>query len=393
MEMLPVKTLDDINTLDRMVQELTSKLSYPMGSILKIAARYLPNYGIEISDENRGELERLSLTNYFSCWGRAAKVTLEAIKKATRDAGFPVDNSDLNDEVGKMTVDVLINMARADKTKQFLLTDIGAGDGETTGAVFDAICNEEAFELAERCEFMLIEPSEENLWNAVNNLREHRINTEHKVNITTVGGTNHNFLRRLRSEESDIVYSSAVFHHMIFPTYLDTLREGLASDGVLVIGDWYTTIFKHPAFVAEILKNLDIDKMGYAQFQSLFNCSDGDEKELCRQMDRDEIITNFRMLRYIVAIGQEFLKIPVENRDEFLEGHCAFEDRKADLESKGFVTDLKALTEHPGFLGMQSNVRNVDPYGAAKVGAFAKSFPPPKVMEGAPAKERPRLTA
>jgi hypothetical protein len=372
MDFLPVRKLDDILALDKMVQELTCKLSYPMGSLLKIAGRYLPNFGIEVTDQNRAELERSSLTNYFSCWGRAAKVTLEAIKKATTDAGFPVNNSHLNDEVGKMTVDVLMNLARADKTRQFMLTDIGAGDGETTAAVFDAMCNEGAFDLAERCEFLLVEPSEENLWNASKNLRDHRINQEHKVRIATVGGTNHNFLGRIKDGESDVIYSSAVFHHMIFPTYLDRLREGLAADGVLVVGDWYTTIFKHPAFVAEILRNLDIDKPGYAEFLSLFKCSEGDEKRLTQHMDRDEIITNFRMLRYIVTIGQEFQKIPVENRDEFLEGHCSFEDRKVDLESKGFMTEMKQLSGHHGFSKMHTNVRNVDPYGAAKVGAFAK---------------------
>ncbi|NYZ73700.1 hypothetical protein H0O00_01005 [Candidatus Micrarchaeota archaeon] len=390
MEMLRVRTIEDVVILDGFVQGITRGLSYPTGSLLKISAHYLPNFGFELSDDNQAGFEALSLKKYFEGWERAAKVTLDTIKEATRKAGFPVDNSHLNVEVGKIVVELLMNLAKADKTRQFFLTDIGSGDGETTSAVLDAICNEGAFELAERCEFMLVEPSGENAWNAVNSLKGngkdkkgHRINKEHKVSITMVSGTNHDFLGRLNEGESDIIYSNAVFHHMIFPTYLDTLREGLAADGVLVIGDWYTTIFKHPALIAEILEDLGIDKVKLGEFRSLFNCSEGDEKKVYAGEDmRDEIITNYRMKHYIVGIGNAFLTIPEENRDEFLEGHCAFKDRKEDLEKKGFVTDSEALGEHPAFGGIKNNVRDVDPYGAAKVGAFAKAAKPPAAANG-----------
>jgi hypothetical protein len=170
-----------------------------------------------------------------------------------------------------------------------------------------------------------------------------------------------------------VVISSAVFHHMIFPTYLDVIRENLAADGVLVIGDWYTTVFSHPALVAEILKDLNVEKKGLTQFQTLFNVSDGDAKGICDRMDRDSIITDYRMQRYIIAIGKEFQKIAPEHRDEFLEGHVSYNERKEDLERSGFTTDISGLKDHPGFAKLSSNVRNVDPYGAAKVGAFVKS--------------------
>ncbi len=393
MSVLSVRSMGDIRALDNMLHELTGGLSYPMGSLLKISSHYLPNFGIELTDENRPEIERESLGNYFSCWGRAAKVTLEAIKKATRDAGFPVDNSDLNNHVGEMTVEILLSMADRDTARQFTLLDIGAGDGETTAAVLDAMCNQNAYQLAERCQFVLIEPSEENVWNAVRNLKDHRIKQKVRApRITTIGGTDHDFIGRMRPGEFDLVYSSAVFHHMIFPTYLDTVRQGMREDGVLVVGDWYTTIFKHPAFIAEILLHLNIDKTSYIQFQSLFNCSDGDEKKLCEGMDRNDIITNYRMLRYIVQIGREFLQIPPENRDEFLEGHCSFGERKADLESRGFIPDMKALKEsgHPGFATLETNIKNVDPYGAAKVAAFGR-IPEKALARQAP--ERPKQAA
>jgi len=373
--MQPVNSIGDIDALDDIVRGLTAKLSYPMGSLLKIAGRYLHNYCIEITDDNRKLIEESSLTKYLEGWATAAKVTLDAIKKATREAGFPVDNSDLNEYVGKMTVEILLEMAKYDKTRVFRITDLGAGDGETTGAVLDALDNENADELIERCQFTLIEPSEENLWNAVNNLKKHRVSKEHKIDITTIGGTNHNFLRRMRSDECDVVISSAVFHHMILPTYLGTIEQSLAADGVLVVGDWYTTIFRHPAFVADILSQLGMDTRAYHQFQSLFDVCDGDEKVLPMQlgMNSDEIITDYRMLRYILAIGKEFQGIPPENRDEFLEGHCSFAEREQDLKDAGFTTDVKQLKEeHKGFAGMESNMRNIDPYGAARVFGVAK---------------------
>lgn len=392
-------SIGDIVALDEMFREITAGLRYPSGSILKIAGRYLKNYGIEITADNREAIEAESLTNYFSCWGRSTDKTHDAIKAATLEAGFPVDNSDLNAHVGKMTVEVLRRKAKRDATREFNIIDVGAGTGETTLAVFDALADAHEFELAERCDFMALEPSEDTLWSAVNSLRKHRV----KARITTIGGTNHSFLDRLKPGDADVIISSAVFHHMIFPSYLGTLREALADDGVLVIGDWYTSVFSHPAFIAEILRDLGIDRNKYMEFQLLFDCSDGDEKRLSKGMDRDEIITNYRMIRYIVAIGAKFLEIPPENRDEFLEGHCAFHERESDLNGAGFVTDHGTLIEgrHPGFtvleehegprfMDMRTNVRNVDPYGAAKVVAAAKKAFKPETAQPAGKKEKPK---
>jgi len=371
--MQPVNTKEDILELDAMVQGLVSKLSYPMGSILKIAGRYLNNWKIEVSDDNQKELEKMSLERYFDSWGKASKETLVAIKTATKDAYFEVDNSTLNEHVGKMAVEVLAEMAKKDKDRQIRIVDIGAGDGETTGAVFDAIVNQEAFELAERCRFILIEPSEDNIHNAAKNLKKHRISHHHRPKFTTIGCDNHNFLEELKEERYDMVISSAVFHHMIFPGFLDQISGSLAKDGVLVFGDWYTSIFRHPAFVAEILQKLDIDKAGLSQFTSLFDISEGDAKNFRKGLDPDEIINNYRMEKYIMLIGKEFLKIPPENRDEFLEGHVAFEERTEDLEKKGFATDIKELKEnHAGFCHMDSNIRSLDPHGAARVFGVAK---------------------
>ena len=369
----PVKTIDDITTLDAMAQEATSKLIYPMGSLLKISGHYLSNFCIEIPVGIKPGIEKLSLQKYFDGWKRAGKLTMDAIKTATREAGFPLDNSNLNEHVGKMTVEVLRAMAEHDKTKTFTIVDIGAGEGETTRAVFDAILHLEAFELAERCEFILIEPSKTNLMAASDTLEEHGVHAVHPIPFSIIGKTNHDFLGRLKDGSVDMAISSAVFHHMIFPSYLSVINECLVEGGVLVVGDWYTSVFNHPALVAEILEELDIERDQLKRFQSIFDVSPGEAKDLSSKLNADERYTNKRMRKYIVAIGQKFLKIPPEQRDEFLEGHTSYHERKQDLDRSGFLTDFKDLKGHPGFSKLSANVRDLEPYGAAKVGAFVKS--------------------
>lgn len=392
-EAMPVKAIDDLKGLDNLVHDICEGIRHPIGSIFRVPWQYLRNWGVEVDTDNAHQIEKLSIESYQKEWERSINETYAAIKAATIGAGFRKDNRDLNDAVGSLAMNAVWGMMDADPTREFKIADIGAGEGETTIAVLDymRLGIEQGRinpEILERCKFELIEPSPDALFNpgkegeggAYQRLRGHPIRKHGKLNFTLIGNETHEFLAEMTSGNFDMVLSSAVFHHMTFPTYLDLVEDGLKDDGVLVIGDWYTRIWQYPVFVADVLQALNMDPGRLREFKQLFSIKEGDLELRLRELnesDERELTTYKLMIDFVVKIGNEFLRnnIPPESRLFFLEGHEGFEDRLGKIKDAGFEHEMRELREkHAGFVHMFSNRVDLEPdkkcaraFAAAKI--------------------------
>jgi SAM-dependent methyltransferase len=389
-------SIPELEALDAKVTAICSRLDYQIGSIFRIAGQYLKNWGVDITDENRAWIEQRSLQAYYEEWKRTTEATHDAIQAAAEMADFEVGNRQLNAEVGVVAVEILADMMGGEVDREFKICDIGAGTGETTIAVLDelAFLGDLGWQMCEKCKFELIEPSFTALTKAVQKLESHRINKHVEVNFVPIGKATHEFLNEMQLGNFDVIMSSAVFHHMSFPTYLKSIREALAADGVVIVGDWYTTIWKHPAFVAEVLKKLGIGRDELMDFQLLFDVDEGDARAFEKTLTPDQVSTNRKMEDYVLKIRNEFLRIPEDIRARFLEGHEAVEDRTEKMEDSGLTMDLKELKEkHSGFMNMTSNIRRLGPDGAATVMAGGKT--PMKIpkKKAAQKKEKGRVAA
>jgi|GEM_PF-1146572 len=404
-EAMPIKAVKDLEGLDSLVQDICRGISHPIGSIFRVPWQYLVNWGVGVTEDNAHHIEKLSIKSYQEEWERSIKETYTAIRDATIGAGFRKDNRDLNDAVGSLATNALWGMMEADPTREFKVVDIGAGEGETTIAVLDFIrlaIEQETIspDILERCKFELVEPSPEALFNpgkegeggAYQRLRHHPIRKYGKLNFTLIGSETHEFLSEMTPGNFDMVISSAVFHHMTFPTYLDLIEDSVKDDGVLVVGDWYTRIWKYPVFVADVLQRLNMDSDRLREFRQLFGIKEGDLELRLKELNEEEEkeLTTYRlMIDFVVDMGNRFISnnIPPESRLFFLEGHEGYEDRIEKVTDAGFVYGLKELrkNEHPGFMNMLSNRIDLEPdkrcaraFAAAKLPGRKKKRRPSK---------------
>lgn len=355
-----VKTIPELENLDKALTEICADLGYFPGSLFRIAWQYLANWGVGVTEENRPWIENRSNQSYYEEWLRSTDESIDAIKEATKKAGLEKGNPDLNSGVGRLALDILLSMD--DSERDFRICDIGAGEGETTKAMLDFMTlSEDGLKLAKRCHFTLLDPSRENLYKADRMVDSHIINKDNTIRYRTIRD-NHTFLEELKDKTYDMIISNAVFHHMSFPTYLYQIEESLAEDGVVVIGDWYTTIWKHPVFVAEILKKLGISDENLYRFEYGFGIGKGDAHLIERELEPHQVEANRQMIDYEVAIGREFQGVAPVQRLFFLEAHESLEDRLHNIKETDLVTDIAELKEkHKGFVKIDASVRRLYP--------------------------------
>jgi hypothetical protein len=360
-----VNSIDQLEKLDQWFCQLCEGLSYKPGNIFRIAGQYLKNWGITVTDDNKGWLEEMSLLSYKHEWKGASPSTLEAIRVAGTRAGLTLGNEELNEILAEMATDVLLGMD--DGQRRFVIGDVGAGTGDTSMAILDDLSKtREGRELMRRCHFYLLEPAFDEMTRAKGALEGFRIGLEEfnfEIGHTMVNQTMETHFPMLpRGPMFDLLVSNAVFHHMTFPTYLGRIYEKLADDGVAVIGDWHTTIWQYPAFVVPILVDLGMDGQKLQEFKTRFEIREADRGQYEKQLKDHQVAANSAMYEFEGYLGQEFQSLKPEERLYFLEAHESLGDRLGKMRECGFCVDMSELKEkHKGFVRMQRNIKELYP--------------------------------
>jgi len=373
-------------TLDSDVREIfdylekRAGLSIPPGSIFRVAYQYMRNYGIEITDENRRRIEALSLESYHNEWDDSDSTNNKAIERAIGNACISIGNIGLNGAVADMAVGILVSMkeSAAGGSRQFNILDIGAGTGDTTLALMDEMAEtKEGRELAEACRFILLEPSKKRLEEAQVNLHDNsklnckdgvfkgkvldRCTAVKKSLEETLAGTDRG---GSAMEKIDMVISSAALHHMSFPTYLSRLRERLAEDGVMVIGDWHNNLFTIPLNIINLLRELvdddDAAEPCLRQLKILLRARDEDERHFNQSLSEPQRTANDMFQRYVASLGREIkpYRQRLVSKPCFIEALESVEDSMQKLKEHGFEIDINELRKsHRGFARIDRNIR------------------------------------
>ncbi len=354
-------TVPELEALERRFQEICSELVYRPGSLFRLASQYLPAWGIGAAPGNEEYIETRSCSSYYDEWKRGTKESNDAIKRAGDNARLPYSNPDLNLELGMMAAEIIHAMA-AHKDR-IVVADMGAGAGDTTAAVLDFLDMADGDgSVVSKCHFYLLEPSLSRLAEAKKVLESHSVNSKAQVAFTLVASNHRTHMPMLADGAFDMVVTNAVCHHMSFPTYLHQIREKLAGDGVLVMGDWYTPMWKHPAFVLELLRELGMSREGMERFEFLFGIKKGDMRRLEGELEPYQRESIRMMIEFEVHIATEFRRVPEESRLFFLEAHETLEDRLAKMAEAGFETDLDELrARHRDFARTDRTIMNLFP--------------------------------
>lgn len=355
------KEIRDLESIDENVADITKDLSMQPGSVFRVACQYLENWGVQIAPENIEWIKETALQSYMKEYEGTGEEINAAIRRAIVATGLASRSGDeegdiiLNRNIGGMAVNHLL--AIHEGKKKFIICDIGAGDGGTTVAILDGLARtEETMELASFCEFHLIEPSFKRIKSAVEDrLEKHPVKVKYSIHT----GTHEEFVPMRKDGTVDMIVSSAVYHHMPFPDYLDDLYDVLSPDGVLVMGDWFYNIFEHPARIIPLLEDLGLTKKNMDRFRNYFGIP-FDTKEINKNLTTEQERTNRKFRKYTSSLAEELGKIG--KIQYFIEGYELVSERMEKMRQAGFETDISELREkHRAFTRTISNVRKIYP--------------------------------
>lgn len=251
--------------------------------------------------------------------------------------------------LASMALAVIEEMSKSGAGKKIRILDIGAGDGKTTIAVLDQMKSMGQESLAEHCKFILLDPSPVALASAHTRIGD-------RGTILPIGGTLEDYLEE-DPRPMDMVISNAVFHHFSFPTFLGRIREKLAEDGVMVVGDWHTTIWSQPAFIVPILRMLGAEEPKIRRFEMEFNVKRGDQEQLEKQLTPMQRESNRRMLEYERYMSEELRNSNQTTQLLLFEAHESLDDRLGKYRDIGFVTGLEELKKKRFCRKAKINVR------------------------------------
>jgi SAM-dependent methyltransferase len=349
-----VDSQEGILEIDKVLGGLFEGFRLIPGSICRIANQYLGNWGIAVTEGNREWIEARSLESYEYEWSQSDDSYYRAINVATTKAGIEFNNEGLNDTLANKTALVIEAMLRDDKRREFRILDIGAGNGATTMKVLDVMkIRGMDPDIFRRCHFYLLEPSDKALRKALETMREKKAGSR----VSPIGMTVQDHLETTSDRSYDLVISNAVFHHMSFPDYLCQVHSKLAEDGVMIVGDWHTTIWSQPAFLLPILKALGAPGERIREFETFFGVMKGDYERIFKALPEGERESNYFMLEYERHLAEELRGFAGHSKLYMLEAHESLSDRLASYEKAGFTVELEELSQnHKAFVGMKRNV-------------------------------------
>jgi len=341
----------EVARLNTLLHIVCQDLPIEPGFIQMLAHQYYEAWRISNSDENREMLKGESGECYDLAWTPGTSESNRAIARAIKAIGLGQGDMALNIGCADLLIKIMIEMD--DGKRRWHIADLGAGPGNTTDAVLDAMAKDErTLSLASRCVFDLVELSWDRLAEAREKLENNKINElVKKIRYIPKCESLEEYLAGERTGILDVVISSGALHHCSQDDHFSEMNRALCDEGVLVIGDWHNNLFANPANLIDLLGRLGVGKARISNFKLLFGVQEEDARQFERTLTREEKIANQYFADFIVKMASELRKIEERSRLPFFEALESVGDRSKKIQKAGFVTDVEELREkHRGFV-------------------------------------------
>ncbi len=336
-----IKLLTDLREIaefERAVRSITDDLPGPIriGSIFRVPVEHYAGWGIGITSSNREALERMALESYTKP------------PQNTRDEMYQFKKSLSQGDIlgmARVIANIVekVTRERGEGSRKLDICDIPTGWG-TLVSTMATIINADSNERLSEVQFHLIDRSGRKLEDAQNNLRQ--------IGARSVAyvGDDEEFLANARSRgmRFDVIVSLAHMHRKPFVgPYLEKLHGILNDGGLLIIGDYHSTMSHHPMHAYDILSRLVVENASLKEarmqrFRALFgplmapnpNCRLGSEE---RQALADHTAYWGKMLTSPERMQTEDLEVYI------LGGFRSSRQLSTELNQAGFVTDREQI--------------------------------------------------
>jgi SAM-dependent methyltransferase len=329
-------SIDDIERFDMEYWEITKGLPFRTGSILRAPSTAYPRWGIQITDENRSELSRMA--DWFrekDVVEREQNQELEKIEKSSQSTSIRARMAKM---IGDMTKEVLRSVDEG--KREIRICNLGASTGQVAVAVAAALSRDSRTAgILERATFHLVDYSGRKLDIAKKGLemykpgqiRQHPMRDSEFFNESSL--------------EFDAVVCLGHLHKKPFLNVLTKIHKSLVEKGVLVSGDWHSSLCDEPSFMYRLLEMMGTEKRRLDIFRELMGsllnptAASGlcdEEKEAVRQHQ-------LMWIRLITESRDRLAKMP---RDPRLYIGGAFRTTKTtmrEFKEHGFEVDYGAI--------------------------------------------------
>lgn len=316
--------------------------------------KYIPNLPVKLGDTRRTpsyswnawklpytlDTVREGDEAYKVEWERGSQTQIIYVAEAAKLAGLGDANQQLREAVGK----IFKHLAKKKNDKIIYLEP---GAGASTLVLFEEL-EKDGFDL-ERIEAFLLEPSKERIESLAENLHK-KFGLKRGRNFIAEAARDYDAPRYVKDKKLDfVVYVATIHHHPDRKIALRLMYDLMKSDGTILIGDWFNSMWEHPARVYNLLQSIDWEtkKEDLETFSKLFpNCSEKLELEDEKIIRSNEQISRF--WRSWAKVRENAIKSgEFSENDEIymLEAHTPVYRLVRDLKESGFDTQTEEIKE------------------------------------------------
>ena len=330
-------SIDEIREFDARFCEITKGLPIRTGSISRVPSDAYSRWGIEVTPENRTALAEMA-----EAFRRKDYEDRRLYGPTSQYEDTPFTNStktNLARVIGKVVMEIMKSLD--DGARSFKICDLAPGRGRASTAIATALRGDRStWGILSRTTFNLVDYSDIFLPNA-------RASLEHfqPEGVRAHSIKDEDFLVE-NGDQFDVVVSLCHFHKKPFPDVYGKVFSALREGGVLVSGDWHSSICNHPSNIYHLFEKMRIETRRLDMFGSLM----GDllDPVSCPHMTMDQLKSIDDHQIHWADVYDQIIHSPAQVVQPRIYVLGAFDTtlaRQQKLENAGFKTDPDTIAK------------------------------------------------
>jgi hypothetical protein len=329
-------SIDEIERFDMEYWEVTKGLPFRTGSVLRVPSASYHRWGIGITDENRCEISQLA--DWFrekDYVEREHNQEIEKIEKSSHSASI---RGRMAKFIGDMTKEILRSVD--DGKRELRICNLGASTGQVAIAVAAAMSRDSrTSDTLRRTTFHLVDYSGRKLDIARKGLDMYKPGQirQHPMR------DNEFFVEN--ALKFDAVVCLGHLHKKPFLDILSRVHSALVDKGVIVSGDWHSSLCDEPFFMYQMLEMMGTERRRLDIFRELFGTllSPTTVRGLCDE-ERTAVREHQLMwLKLITDSRDRLVKMPTQPRFYIGGAFRTTETTMQEFKDHGFEVDYQAI--------------------------------------------------